>query len=93
MSTGRIVLGVISGIAIGATLGILLAPNSGEVTRRKISRRTRDYADDLGDKMNDLMDTVSEKFEITKKEVSQLAEKAKEKAENAEIIKSSYNSK
>lgn len=93
MSTGRIILGVISGIAIGATLGILMAPNSGEVTRRKISRRTRDYADELGDKMNNLMDTVTEKFEITKKEVSQLAEKAKEKADNAEVIKSSFNNK
>jgi len=93
MSTGRIILGVIGGAAIGLTLGVLLAPNEGKETRRKISRRTKDYAEDLGDKLNDLMDTVTEKFEMTKKEVTQMAEKAKEKAENFDGVKASYNGK
>jgi len=93
MSTGRIILGVIGGAAIGLTLGVLLAPNEGKETRRKILGRSKDYADDLDDKLNDLMEMITEKFEMTKKEVIQMGEKAKEKVEKFDGAKASHNNK
>ncbi len=36
MSTGKVVLGTLAGIAIGAIAGILLAPEKGSTTRRQI---------------------------------------------------------
>ena len=36
MKQGQIVLGVLAGIAAGAVLGILFAPDKGTITRKKI---------------------------------------------------------
>jgi gas vesicle protein len=35
-STGKVVTGILVGSVIGATVGLLMAPTSGEETRRKI---------------------------------------------------------
>ena len=46
MSTGKVVLGTLAGLAIGAIAGILFAPEKGSVTRKQIM----DKGDDLVDK-------------------------------------------
>ena len=38
-SGSKVLLGVLAGAATGAILGVLFAPERGEETRRKISRR------------------------------------------------------
>ena len=38
MSTGKIVVGVLAGVAVGALLGVLFAPDKGSETRKKISK-------------------------------------------------------
>ena len=45
MSTGKVLLGVLAGVAAGAMLGILFAPDKGSNTRKKISKKGEDYAD------------------------------------------------
>jgi len=47
MSTGKVVLGLLAGMAAGAVLGILLAPEKGSDTRGKISKKGKDYTDSL----------------------------------------------
>ena len=36
MKTGKVLLGLLAGIATGALMGILFAPEKGEVTRKRI---------------------------------------------------------
>ena len=47
MEKGKIVLGVLGGIAVGALIGVLFAPDKGSVTRRKISKKGEEYLDDI----------------------------------------------
>jgi gas vesicle protein len=66
MDTGKIVLGVVGGIAVGALIGVLFAPEKGSVTRRNISRKGEEYMDDLKDKFNDFLESAEEKFNEVK---------------------------
>jgi gas vesicle protein len=69
MSTSKVLLGFVVGAAVGGALGILLAPDKGTETRRKIMEKGSEFGDsiaDLGDtiksKFNDMVDGVKENF-------------------------------
>jgi gas vesicle protein len=62
MSTGKIVLGVLAGIAAGAALGVLIAPDKGTNTRRKIKQSGADLADDLKENVTSVVDNITHKF-------------------------------
>ncbi|MBK8191962.1 MAG: YtxH domain-containing protein [Lewinellaceae bacterium] len=47
MKTGKVLLGILGGVAIGALLGVLLAPDKGSNTRKKIRRKGEDLVDDV----------------------------------------------
>jgi gas vesicle protein len=85
MSASKVLLGMVVGLATGAILGVLMAPDSGENTRKKISKKSQSYVDDLKSKFNDFVDGFMENVESVKGE-------AKDKADD--IIgkaKSKYN--
>lgn len=69
MSTGKIVLGTLAGLAVGAIAGILFAPEKGSKTRRKIMHKGEDYMDDMKSKFDDILDSLTNQFENSKKEV------------------------
>lgn len=69
MSTGKIVLGTLAGLAVGAIAGILFAPEKGSKTRRKIMHKSEDYMDDMKSKFDDILDSLTNQFENSKKEV------------------------
>ena len=83
MSAGKVFLGVLAGLAAGTVLGILIAPDKGSITRKKIARKSEDYADAVRDKFNGLVDGISTKFGEMKEEVSELAEKGKVRVREA----------
>jgi gas vesicle protein len=81
MSSGKILLGVLAGVAAGALLGILFAPDKGSVTRKKVSKKADDYTDALTEKFNEFLDNISEKVDDVKEEASDFAEKATAKSQ------------
>jgi len=79
MSTGKVLLGLVAGVAVGAIVGILFAPAKGSDTRKKISNKGVKLADDLKEKFDEFLDSVSNKYEDVKEEVSNFTDKAKPK--------------
>ncbi|HXU28440.1 MAG TPA: YtxH domain-containing protein [Bacteroidia bacterium] len=75
MSSGKLVLGALAGLAAGAVLGILFAPDKGSKTRAKLMSKGEEYADSLKEKYDELVDTITSKAE----EVEKMAEKGKAK--------------
>jgi gas vesicle protein len=68
MGSGKVLLGVLAGVAVGATLGILFAPDKGFATRKKILEKGDEYSEDLQAKFNELCGTLTKKFEEMKEE-------------------------
>ena len=79
MSTGKVVLGTVAGVAVGAVLGVLFAPEKGSVTRQQIADKGNEYADELKSKYREFADSIAEKFESTKEDLNELADNAKAK--------------
>jgi len=74
MKSGKVVLGVLAGIAIGAITGILLAPEKGSKTRKSISDKRDAYVDKLGSQFKGFVENVTEKFNALTHEVNAMAE-------------------
>jgi gas vesicle protein len=67
MNSIKVALGVMAGIAVGAVAGILFAPAKGSSTRRRIIHLGEEYSDELKERFEDLVDTISDQYENTKK--------------------------
>jgi gas vesicle protein len=63
MSNGKIVLGVLAGIAAGTLLGVLIAPDKGAETRRKIRQKGDDLVEGVRDGVTSMVDEVANKFD------------------------------
>jgi gas vesicle protein len=79
MKSGKLVLGVLAGVAIGAIAGILFAPGKGSDTRKKIVSKGRDYANGLQEKFDELVDSISQKYENVREEAGELITNGKGK--------------
>jgi len=83
MNSGKLLLGVLAGVAAGAILGILFAPDKGSVTRKKIAKKGEDYAGAVKNKFNDLIEGISEKIEKFEEEATDRSENQKADRSNA----------
>ncbi len=81
MSNTNPLLTLVAGIALGATLGILLAPASGKETRRKLMKRGETLRDDLADLMEQGKNAVNEMKEEAEQTASNVGNKAREAAD------------
>lgn len=76
MSKVNVVIGALAGIAVGALLGVLFAPDKGTETRKKIAKKSKDTSESLKNKFNEFVDNISEHFEKAKEEASDTSGKA-----------------
>jgi len=58
LKQGMNLAAVIAGAAVGATMGILMAPNEGKETRKKLSDGFKSTADDMNSKVDELKQRV-----------------------------------
>ena len=76
----KALLGLILGITAGAVAGILLAPDSGTETRRKIADKANGYKDDLTGQINSAINKLSAYVEKVQGEMKNVGVEAGEKA-------------
>ena len=74
-STSNLFMGFCAGLAVGAVLGILYAPDKGTTTRKKIIKKTQELAEDLEDRFDELKDEVTDLVEDVKENLSDKKEK------------------
>ncbi|WP_301923546.1 YtxH domain-containing protein [Ferruginibacter sp.] len=79
MSKGKLLTGVLVGAAAGAVLGILMAPDKGSETRKKIAKKSNDVSGSVKDGFEKLGDTVSEKYRNIKDDAKEMIDKVKNK--------------
>jgi gas vesicle protein len=63
MNSSKLLLGVLGGVAAGALMGVLFAPEKGSKTRKKIMNKANDGADVLKDKFDSLLESMNQKYE------------------------------
>jgi len=81
MSIKKVLIGVLAGAVAGTVIGILYAPEKGSTTRRKFSRKSFDYTDELEEKFNELIDNITEQFQTVVEEVNLMADAERLKTE------------
>ena len=86
MSAGKVLVGVLAGVATGAILGVLFAPEKGSVTRKKIAKKSSDGVKNLKNKFEGLMDEVTDKLEESKEETAEVLKKKKGKVEDSNTV-------
>lgn len=86
MKTRNTILGILGAAAAGAVLGILFAPDQGAKTRKKIIKKTSDKTDEIKTKIDNLSQSVSEKYNNVLHKGEQLAEKGKAEIDNIKKI-------
>lgn len=63
MNSSKFLLGVLGGVAAGALMGVLFAPEKGSKTRKKIMYKANDGADTLKYKFDSLLESMNQKYE------------------------------
>ncbi len=79
MNSSKIALGVLGGIAAGAIAGLLLAPDKGSKTRKKIVDKSKDFADEMKGKFEDLYENVTDKYQNLLHNTNEVITKSKVK--------------
>lgn len=75
MKVGKMILGILSGAAAGAAVGMLFAPKKGADTRKRIADRSNEYMYETKSKFNDLADNLSHKYDTVKSKMRNKSKK------------------
>lgn len=84
--TGNTLVAILAGAAVGAVAGILMAPERGEETRKRIGKGFKDGTDELSKKFDDLKSQVKSTLNSNKKDfnstINALVDSAEDKSED-----------
>jgi len=78
-SSSSFLIGLLSGAAIGAALGILFAPEKGEVTRKNLMKNAEDLKEGLVEKMDEMKGYFNESLGHVKEKMEDIKEKIHKK--------------
>jgi len=79
MTTGtKVFLGILGAAAAGVAIGLIIAPEKGSETRKRISKTTSDWADQV----SNLFKNGREEFENLKNKARNMRSAAEQKASN-----------
>jgi len=78
MNSGKVILGALAGLAAGALIGVLFAPDKGSESRSKIVKKGEDYLDSVKQKFNSLLDNISGKYNGGRVDVTDSGETVRE---------------
>lgn len=62
MDTGKVIVSIVAGVAAGALIGVLLAPDKGTETRKKMIQRGDDFARNFKNKFNEYVSGLADTF-------------------------------
>ena len=79
--TSNGLIAFLTGCATGAALGILYAPNKGQVLRTQLTYRLSKYREKLQDVLEDLVDRKDQPDSFARSESERVVNDAREKAE------------
>jgi gas vesicle protein len=71
MNNQKMLVGLFAGVAVGAALGILFAPEKGSEMRKKISTKGGDYTQNLKDKFGNLISSATDQVENVKSKINE----------------------
>jgi gas vesicle protein len=83
MSTKKLITAVLTGAAVGAIVGVLLAPDKGSQTRKKIAQKGNDLAGSVKEGFGKLNESLIDKYQNIKSGAKDILEKGKDKVAEA----------
>ena len=86
MKAGKILLGILSGAAAGAAVGMLFAPKKGTETRKRIADKSNEYVSGTKNRFNDLGNDLSNRYESVKSKVRSKSKEAQNKMDGDDKI-------
>ncbi len=81
MKNSDVVVGILGGLAVGAILGVLFAPDKGSNTRRKIAEKGTDLKDNLKGNFNDFVVSIEDQYSNFTSNAEDVIEEGKSKLE------------
>jgi len=86
MEKGKMLLGLLTGVSIGAIIGVLYAPDKGSSLRRKISEKGNNLTKSFSRQFDGMVEHVDNEYENLKKDTSRILANGKAKLEETETM-------